>query len=141
MLTDLDLLHDGSVPEIRSWIERVICNLTPGFIDPVRQWLLVLLNGDTRADRRSSSSIYVYFGCVRPFLDDWAAGYDHLREVTRSDIHAVLGPLNGSRRHTATSAVRSLFGFAKKRGLILANPTTGLKGRPADFALPRTSRD
>ncbi|MGW0059524.1 hypothetical protein ACWDTT_06265 [Streptosporangium sandarakinum] len=84
MLTDLDLLHDGSVPEIRSWIERVTCDLAPGFIDPVRQWLLVLLDGGTRAHRRSSSSIYVYFGCVRPFLDDRAADYDHLREFTRS---------------------------------------------------------
>jgi hypothetical protein len=79
--------------------------------------------------------LYVYFCCIRPFLDDWAAGYDHLREVTRSDVRAALGPLSGSRRATATSAMRSLFEFAKKRGLIFSNPTTGLKGRPADFAL------
>lgn len=43
VLTDLDLLHDGSVPEIRSWIERVTCDLAPGFIDPVRQWLMALV--------------------------------------------------------------------------------------------------
>ncbi|MGI5291173.1 hypothetical protein ACQEVF_48785 [Nonomuraea polychroma] len=135
VLTDLDLLHDDSAPAIRSWIDRVTSHLAPGFINPVRQWLLVLLNGDTRSRPRSASSIYVYFGCIRPFLDDWAAGYDHLREVTRSDIRTALGPLSGSRRATATSAMRSLFGFAKKRGLIFSNPTTGLKGRPADFAL------
>ncbi|WP_405148903.1 hypothetical protein OG589_12725 [Sphaerisporangium sp. NBC_01403] len=135
VLTDLDLLQDDSAPAIRSWIDRGTSQLAPGFITPVRQWLLVLLDGDTRARPRSASSIYVYFGCIRPFLDDWAASYDHLREVTRSDISAALGPLSGSRRATATSAVRSLFGFAKKHGLIFFNPTTGLKARPADFAL------
>jgi integrase len=135
VLTDLDLLHDESAPAIRSWIDRVTSHLTPGFINPIRQWLLVLINGDTRSRPRSASSIYVYFGCIRSFLDAWAADHDHLREVTRADIHAALDPLNGSRRHTATSALRSLFRFAKKRGLIFSNPTTGLKGRPADFVL------
>ncbi|MCA2187760.1 integrase [Nonomuraea cavernae] len=135
VLTDLDLLHDDSAPAIRSWIDRVTGSFAPGYITPVRQWLLVLLDGDTRSRSRSASSIYVYFSCIRPFLDDWAAGYDHLREVTRSDIRAALGPLRGSRRATATSALRSLFGFARKRGLIFSNPTTGLKGRPADFSL------
>ncbi|WP_406314959.1 hypothetical protein OHA77_15075 [Streptosporangium sp. NBC_01639] len=135
VLIDLDLLHDDSDPAIKSWIDRVTIPFTPGFIIPVRQWLLILLNGDARARPRSASSIYVYFGAIRPFLDDWAASYDHLREVTRSDIHAALGPLSGSRRATTISALRSLFGFAKKRGLIFSNPTIRLKGRPADFAL------
>jgi site-specific recombinase XerD len=81
------------------------------------------------------STIYVYFGSVRPFLERWATRHDHLREVTPADIGAALEPLNGSKRSNATSALRSLFRFAKKRGLIFANPTTGLKARPADFAL------
>jgi hypothetical protein len=35
-----------------------------------------------------------------------------------------------------------MFRFAKKRGLIFANPTTGLKARPADFALlPMTDEE
>lgn len=41
-----------------------------------------------------SSPIYVYFGCARPFLEQWATHYDHLREVTRADIGAALGPLH-----------------------------------------------
>ncbi|MDP9843365.1 tyrosine-type recombinase/integrase [Streptosporangium lutulentum] len=135
VLTDLDLLHDDSVSAIRSWVDHATSHFTPGFINPVRQWLLVLLDGDARSRPRSASSIHVYFSCVRPFLDDWAARYDHLREVTRFDIGAALGPLSGSRRATTTSAMRSLFGFAKKRGLIFSNPTTGLKVRSADFSL------
>ena len=81
------------------------------------------------------STIYVYVGSARPFLKDWATRYDHLREVTRSDIVAGLGPLRGSVRANATKALRSLLRLAKKRGLIFTNPTIGLKARPVDFVL------
>jgi hypothetical protein len=54
------------------------------------------------------------------------------RWLSRADIGAALGPLNGSKRANATKALRSLFSFTKKRGLIFANPTTGLKARPVD---------
>jgi integrase len=142
VLTDLGLLTDDSVTAIRSWIDRVTSDLASGFAEPARHWLTVLLDGDPRARPRSASTIYVYFGCVRPFLERWATCYDHLREVTPADIGAALEPLNRSKRSNATSALRSLFRFAKKRGLIFANPTTGLKARPADFALlPMTDEE
>jgi hypothetical protein len=51
-----------------------------------------------RARPRSASTIYVYFGSVRPFLERWATRYDHLREVTPAEIGAALEPLNGSKR-------------------------------------------
>lgn len=142
VLTDLQLLDDDSTTAIRSWIDCVTTDLAPGFADPARHWLTVLLDGDARARPRSTSTLYVYFGCARPFLEHWATRYDHLREVTRADITAALEPLAGSQRSNATSALRSLFRFAKKRGLIFANPTTGLKARPADFALvPMTDEE
>ncbi|WP_429426506.1 site-specific integrase [Nocardia sp. GAS34] len=135
VLADLGLLEDDSTPSIQSWIHCVTTDLTPGFAEPVRHWLTVLLEGDARARPRSASTLHVYFGCARPFLEHWATRYDHLREVTRADITAALKPLTGSQRFNATCALRSLFRFAKKRGLIFANPTAGLKTRPADFAL------
>ncbi|WP_238845623.1 hypothetical protein [Nocardia terpenica] len=135
VLTDLDLLDDDSTAAIRSWIDCVTTDLAPGFVEPVRHWLTVLLDGDARALPRSTSTVYVYFGCARPFLEQWASRYDHLREVTRTDISAALAPLDGWKRANVTAALRSLFGFAKKRGLIFTNPTVGLKARPADFAL------
>jgi hypothetical protein len=98
VFTDLDLLHDDSAPAIRSWIDRVTGSFAPGYITPVRQWLLVLLDGDTRSRSRSTSSIYVYFGCIRPFLDDWAAGYDHLREVRPLALHDGGHRFNSTRR-------------------------------------------
>jgi integrase len=142
VLTDLELLDDDSTTAGRSWIDCVTSDLAQGFAEPVRYWLTVLLDGDARSRPRSASTAYVYFGCARPFLQQWATRYDHLREVTRADIDAALEPLNGSKRANATKALRSLFGFAKKRGLIFANPTTGLKARPAEFALlPMTDEE
>jgi integrase len=135
VLADLELLEDDSIMAVRSWIDRVTSDLAPRFADPTRRWLLVLLDGDARARPRSPSTIYVYVGSARPFLKDWATRYDHLREVTRSDIVAGLGPLRGSVRANATKALRSLFRLAKKRGLIFTNPTIGLKARPVDFVL------
>jgi integrase len=66
-------------------------------------------------------------GCVRPLLENWAATRGHLREITVADVTAALSPLRGWQRRNAIAALRSLFRFAKKRGLIFANPTTRLR--------------
>ncbi|MEW2258163.1 hypothetical protein [Streptomyces sp. NPDC047869] len=92
VLADLDLLEDDSASSIRSWIDDRTGELPDGFAGAVYAWLLVLLDGDRRAKPRSRTCLYVYFGCVRPLLENWA--------TTR---------------------------FAKKRGLIFANPTTRLR--------------
>ena len=39
----------------------------------------------------------------------------HLREITSSDVDAVLEPLRGHRRYNAITALRSLFRFARRR--------------------------
>jgi hypothetical protein len=116
VLTDLGLLTDDSVTAIRSWIDRVTSDLASGFAEPARHWLTVLLDGDPRARPRSASTIYVYFGSVRPFLERWATRHDHLREVTPADIGAALEPLNGSKRSNATSALRSRCSASPRNG-------------------------
>jgi integrase len=132
VLDALGLLDDDTTPAIKAWIDRNAANLAPGFVEPVRQWLVVLLDGDARARPRSQATLYAYFGSVRPFLAQWATQYSHLREVTKNDIYAVLDPLRGYQRNNAIHALRSLFGFAKKRGLIFANPTMGVKAPQID---------
>src|SRR6185369_3058756 len=57
----------------------------------------------------------------------------HLREVTAADVKAALDPLRGEQCSNAIVALRSLFQFTKKRGLIFADPTTRL-------AVPRPDR-
>jgi hypothetical protein len=51
VLGDLGLLHDDSTEAVRALIERAAGELAPGFADPARQWLLVLLDGDPARSR------------------------------------------------------------------------------------------
>lgn len=142
VLGSLDLLHDDSTTPIRAWIDRVTSDLKPGFGDVARSWLLMLLDGDARARARSEATLYAYFGSARPFLQQWMADYDHLREVTKRDIYAALEPMRGHQRNNTVHALRSLFRFAKKRGLIFTNPTTGVKAPPIDPAMtPMTDEE
>lgn len=142
VLADLDILDDDIRCAIRTWIDRCASELPAGFAEPVRGWLLVLLDGDTRARPRSQPTIYRYFGAVRPILTQWATKHDHLREITGCDVSAVLDPLHGHRRRTAVPAPRSLFRHARKHGLVFTNPTTGLKAGRVDLhLLPMTATE
>lgn len=141
VLGDLGLLDDDSTPAVRAWIDRVTNELAPGFAEPARQWLLVLLDGDARARPRSEATIYAYFGSARPSLQHWAMHYGHLREVTKSDIYTALGSMTGCRRNNTAHALRSLFRFAKRRGFAFSNPTLGLKTPPIDPAMTPMTDD
>lgn len=142
VLADLGLFADDSVSSLNSWIDLRTGQLPAGFAADVREWLLVLLNGDARHHPRSPTSLYVYFGAIRPFLEGWAPTRGHLREITTTDIAAALHPLAGWQRRNAIAALRSLFRFAKKRKLIFANPTTRLKGPEVDrHLLPMTDTE
>ncbi|MFJ8782383.1 hypothetical protein [Streptomyces sp. NPDC102476] len=90
VLTDLELLEDDSVLAVRSWIENRTAELPAGFASDVRAWLLVLLDGDSRAKPRPHTCVYVYFGGVRPLLENWETTRGHLREVTVTDVTAAL---------------------------------------------------
>ncbi|MFE3173129.1 hypothetical protein ACFXPA_48670 [Amycolatopsis sp. NPDC059090] len=135
VLSGLGLLEDDTVPPIRSWIDRRASTLASGFASDVRAWLLVLLDGDDRTRPRSHSCLYAYFGAVQPFLATWADTRGQLREITSADVAAALDPLLGWRRRNAIAALRSLFRFAKKRGVIFADPTTRLKALDVERGL------
>ena len=64
---------------------------------------------------------------VHPLLLAWAGHYVHLREVTAADVIAATGPLPPSRRRQTLTALRSLFGHAKKTGTIFRDPTRGVR--------------
>ena len=139
VLGGLGLLEDDTVPAIRAWIGRRTAELPPGFAAAVRDWLLVLLDGDARSRPRSATTIYVYCTAVEPLIGRWSASRGHLREVTAGDIRAGLEELRGHPLCTAISAVRSLFRFARKRGLIFANPARRLSAaEPEPSLLPLT---
>lgn len=142
VLAALGLLNDDATPAIRAWIDRRTGELPDGFAGVIRAWLLVLLDGGTRARPRSHGSIYVYFSAVQPLIQHWSADHGHLREVTRADARAVLDALQGHQLRTTITALRSLFRFAKKRGLIFTNPATGPKtGDAGHSLLPMTDAE
>ena len=128
VLAELGMLHDDTTAAIRAWIDRRTGELPAGFGRDVRAWLVVLLDGDARTRPRSHATVYFHFGRVRPFIECWAPTRGHLREITSGDVDTVLEPLRGHRRQNAITALRSLFRFAKRRGLTFADPTRHLRG-------------
>src|SRR5689334_2451477 len=128
VLAELGMLHDDTTAAIRTWTGRCTGELPAGFGRDVRAWLVVLLDGDARTRPRSHATVHFHFGRVRPFIECWAAARGHLREITSSDVDAVLEPLRGHRRYNAITVLRSLFRFARRRGLTFADPTAHLRG-------------
>jgi len=141
VLAGLGMLEDDTVPAVRSWIGQRTAELPPGFATAVRDWLLILLDGDARSRPRSATTIYVYCTAVEPLIDRWSPRRGHLREVTADDIRAELGRLRGHQLCTAISAVQSLFRFARKRGVIFANPAQRLTAATPDPSLLPMTED
>ena len=140
VLAELGLLHDDTTAAIRNLDRPLRRELPAGFGRDVRAWLVVLLDGDARTRPRSHVTVRVHFGLVRPFIECWAATRGHLREITSSDVDTVLEPLRGHRRYNAITALRSLFRFARRRGLTFADPTRHLRGgRGGRTVLPMTA--
>jgi len=134
----------GRTPAIRRWIDRRTGSLPTGFAEGIRAWLLHLLEGDARNRPRSTTSLYVYFGAVRPFLTRWAATHTRFREITTDDVVTVLDDLEllGWRRHNAIAALRSLFRYAKRHRLIYTDPTNRLTaGAMTTAQLPLTDAE
>ena len=75
---------------------------------------------------------------VHPLLLDWAGHYTHLHEVTAADVIAATGSLPPSLRRQTLTALRSLFGHAKKTGTIFRDPTRGVRDglRPLNLIQP-----
>jgi site-specific recombinase XerD len=119
--------EDTRPPAIRVWIDRSVAGLPAGFADPVKTWLLVLLDGGPRSRPRSHATLYTYFRTVRPFIEGWSTQYHHLREVSTGDLEAALDPLRGHQRRNATVALRALFRFSKRRGVIFRDPSARLR--------------
>jgi integrase len=88
----------------------------------------------------ASSALKSTYRHARPALLEWSARYHHLREVTHEDILAHIDGLHGQRRPQRMVALRSLFTWAKKNGVIFRDPanrvTIGLLDLPVWQPLP-----
>ncbi|MFG1801339.1 tyrosine-type recombinase/integrase [Micromonospora carbonacea] len=106
----------------------------------VLAWARVLRDGGPRAQPRKPETVRNYVAAVAPALAAWSDRYAHLREVTRDDVVAYLDTLCGRPRAMATTALRSLFSWAKRTNLIFRNPTGRIRcprrGNPIWQPLP-----
>jgi hypothetical protein len=93
----------------------------------VRDWLRTRSQGGPRSRPRDEHTVRMNLNRVHPLLLAWAGQYIHLREVTTAGIIAATEPLHGSLRRQTLTALRSLFGHAKKTGTIFRDPTRGVR--------------
>jgi len=117
----------GWHPTVRRGMQR-----TPAIAQEASRWARQLHDGGPRCRARCPETA-AYLRWVRPALVDWSTHYDHLREVTRDDVLACLSGLRGEARRSTVTALRSLFGWARRSGVIFRNPATGIRLGKRDY--------
>jgi integrase len=127
VLKEMGVLADDRRPSFEDWLERKLDGLAPGIRADTGAWLRTMRDGGPRSRPRAMATAWNHMYYVRPALLEWSSRHDHLREVTRDDVLAVLGELHGSRRSNVLVALRSLFAFCKKQKTIFRSPVQGIR--------------
>ncbi|MGH8917538.1 MAG: hypothetical protein ACRD0H_04230, partial [Actinomycetes bacterium] len=121
------LLDDDRVPAFESWLADKLADLAPDIACDVRAWIRVLQHGGPRSHPRHPNTVRRSLRPIHPVLVEWSTRYQHLREVTTSDVAALAHSLHGHPRRHALGALRSLMRHCKKTGSIFVDPTTGIR--------------
>ncbi|OEJ62779.1 hypothetical protein BGM19_03460 [Streptomyces agglomeratus] len=127
VLEEMGIFLDDSEPSFERWLAGRLKGLAPGIAAEAERWNRVLRDGGPRSLPRQQGTVWLYLNRVRPALLTWSDSYDHLREVTRQDILTHLKTLHGHHRRDQLVALRSLFAWAKRSGLIFRNPASRIK--------------
>ncbi|WP_328965564.1 hypothetical protein [Streptomyces virginiae] len=127
VLEEMGIFLDDKEPSFESWLTERLEGLSPGISTEAERWTRTLRDGGPRSLPRRQGTVWLYLNHVRPALLDWSNRYDHLREVTRDDVLAHTRTLHGHHRRDQLVALRSLFAWAKRAGLIFRNPTSRIK--------------
>ena len=143
VLQEMGVLADDRRPSFEGWLDRKLDGLADGIGREAGSWLRTMRDGGPRSRARSIETVWCHMNNVRPALLEWSQRYDHLREVTRDDIQAILGDLHGTRRSHFLVSLRSLFAFCKKKGMVFRNPASGIKvgQHPYGIAQPLSQDD
>jgi integrase len=128
VLTEMGVFTDDRRLAFDNWLDRKLSGLAPAIRRDTESWLRALRGGGPRRRPRDQATAWNYLNVVLPVLLDWSARHDHLREITRDDVAASLGSLHGSRRLNTLVALRSLFAYGKRTGLIFRDPARRIKG-------------
>jgi integrase len=136
ILDTMGILDDDRPTTFDQWLETKLTDIAPGLRQETERWARALRDGGPRTRARDEATVRTYLSAARPALLDWSNRYGHLRETTRDDVREHVSGLRGHVRQTTATALRSLFGWAKRNGLVFRNPTAGLavgKLEPAVF--------
>ncbi|MDQ0931047.1 hypothetical protein [Streptomyces turgidiscabies] len=135
VLEAMGILLDDRRPSYEDWLDKRLDGLAAGIRREAERWNRTLRDGGPRTRPRDQSTVWAYLNAVRPALLEWSERYDHLREVTRDDLLAHVKTLHGHKRHQTLVALRSLFGWAKKNGIVFRNPTSRIKVGTFEYAV------
>ncbi|WP_328825979.1 hypothetical protein OHT77_01060 [Streptomyces sp. NBC_00252] len=135
VLEDMGIFEDDREPSFERWLAEKLEDLAPGIRSETERWTRVLRDGGPRSLPRREGTVWLYLNRVRPALLEWSNPYDHLREVTREDVLTYIKTLHGHQRHDQLVALRSLFTWAKRNGLIFRNPTSRIKVGQYEYAV------
>jgi len=123
--TAAGVMLDDRQPAIHAYVEATIADLPDPMRTEVREWFEVMINGSTTPPRRKprdQQTIRLYLRWAMPALTAWAAqGHSSLREITTSDVRAIL-PAAGNPRSTMGAGLRSILTLLKARNVIFVNP-------------------
>ncbi len=119
-------LRDDRVPTIDLWFAAKTADLPAAMVIDLQLWFEVMRHGRTsppRSKPRAPRTVQAQLRRALPALHTWAAaGHEHLREITRDEVLAVL-PASGTARHTMLSGLRSIFRLLKAHKRVFLNPT------------------
>lgn len=121
------LLDDDRVPAFEAWLKDKLVDLAPGIAADVHAWIRALQHGGPRSHPRHPNTVRRYLRPIHPVLIEWSTRYQHLREVTTSDVTALAQSLHGHPRRHTLGALRSLMRHCKKTGSIFTDPTTRIR--------------
>jgi len=127
VLTAMGIMADDRPATFDTWLQARLDVVAPVIAAQAERWARVLRDGGPRRHARSRVTAAAYLNCARPALLTWSRTYGHLREVTRDDVLGYLAALHGDRRMAALVALRSLFTWAKREGVIFANPSSRIR--------------
>ncbi|MCP2290797.1 hypothetical protein [Nocardia amikacinitolerans] len=130
VLSSMGILLDDRPPVFDNWLDAKLDGLAPGIARPTEGWIRALRDGGPRRPRREPSTAMAYLNAARPALLTWSTGHDHLREITREQVFTHLAALRGESRRAALGALRSLFAWAKRQGVIFRNPCARIRHAP-----------
>ncbi|MGW1553045.1 hypothetical protein [Streptomyces sp. NPDC002346] len=135
VLEEMGIFLDDEEPFFERWLAERLEGIAPGIAAEAERWTRVLRDGGPRSLPRQQATVRLYLNRARPALLAWSNRYDHLREVTHEDVLAHAKTLHGRHRMDELVALRSLFAWAKRSGLIFRNPASRIKVGQIEYSV------